>query len=229
MNPVDKAISERKTVKILAEKELDCPEKWRETVQELLAVAGMAPFHRACDPNHRESGVLSGIEPWRFHILSPQTCRKLGPTLDPEKAGKIPKMLAAADCLLVATWLPNPSSETLPAGQLFDASLGNMEHIAAASSAIQNLLVAATIRGIRNYWSSGGILREATTFEKLGIPQSEILLGAIFLFPQETGDAQVAESKLRPKRTTQENWSRCVELLAGGSQQDRRDAPEFRE
>ena len=211
MNLVDKAICERKTVKILAEKELDCPENWRETVQELLAVAGMAPFHRACDPTHRESG-MSGIEPWRFHILSPQTCRQLGPTLDPDKAGKIPKMLAAADCLLIATWLPNPPSETLQTGQLFDASLGNMEHIAAASSAIQNLLLAATARGIQNYWSSGGILREAATFERLGISESEILLGAIFLFPQETGDAQVAESKLRPKRMTQESWSRCVEL-----------------
>ncbi len=41
----------------------------------------------------------------------------------------------------------------------FAVTLTNVEHIAAAYAAIQNLLLAATARGIRNYWSSGGVLR----------------------------------------------------------------------
>lgn len=173
----------------------------------------MAPFHRACEDAHRNgTNGLDGIEPWRFHILASNDCRKLAPSLDPDKAGKIPAMLNAADALVLATWLPNSASSTLADGQLFDATLGNMEHIAAASAAIQNLLLAATVRGIENYWSSGGILRSSSVYDRLGIPQSQILLGALFLFPAETHDAEVVGSKLREKRTTLNSWSRRVVL-----------------
>lgn len=66
-----------------------------------------------------------------------------------------------------------------------------MEHLAAASSAVQNILLGATSKEIPNYWSSGGVLREKSFFDYLGIPEIEILLGAVFLFPQDTKDAEV--------------------------------------
>lgn len=205
----DQAIRQRITEKVLASSPLPIRDI-SSTVDELVALAGYAPFHRACEDGHRQ-GELDGIEPWRFHILDAAQCRLLGPQLTQENAGKIPAMLAAADALIMATWLPNAGT-LVPMGDEpgFAVTLTNVEHIAAASAAIQNLLLAATARGIRNYWSSGGVLRSPEVFKRLGIPTSQILLGAIFLFPQEIGSAELAVSKLRPMRSTSEHWSRRV-------------------
>ena len=119
--------------------------------------------------------------------------------------------------MIQTPWLPNPSSQPLAEGQLFEPTLANMEHIAAASSAIQNLLLAATAEGIPNYWSSGGaLLREASAYETLGIPPGEILLGSIFLFPSDISSlpssVEVGGSKLRDQRSPVSAWSRWVEL-----------------
>lgn len=213
----DQSIRLRKTEKVLATTPLPCLDHLA-VVNELVALAGHAPFHRACEDSHRQ-GQLDGIEPWRLHILDAANCRQLIPWLPEENAGKIPSMLAAADALIMATWLPSAGAVTPMSDEPgFAVTLTNVEHIAAASAAIQNLLLAATARGIRNYWSSGGVLRLPRVFSQLGIPANQILLGAIFLFPQEIGDAELATSKLRELRTTPEHWSRWVTV--GQSRQD---------
>ncbi len=131
-------------------------------------------------------------------------------------------MLAAASHLIIATWLPNPAnsaskaeSSTL-AHEVFEPTIDNVEHIAAASAAIQTLLLAATAAGISNYWSSGGVLRTPELFSKLGIPDNQRLLGAIFLFPAEVPDdcsVEIATSKLRAQRSSSSaGWSRVVKL-----------------
>lgn len=212
---VASAIRDRKTVKVLAHESALLPPEQKPdihsgTIGELLALAGWAPFHRACDEMHRVGQQrLPGIEPWRFHVLLAEDCRDLVPVLPAEKAGKIPAMLSAADAMLLATWLPNPASEEFtPTEQArFEPTLANMEHIAAASAAIQNLLLAATERGVSNYWSSGGVLR-TFAMPLLGIPSEEILLGALFLFPSDTKHAEVVGSKLRDKRTSSLAWAR---------------------
>lgn len=204
----DEAILSRKTVKVLSSEDLPVSEL-RDTLTEVLRLAGMAPFHRACDEIHRTEAALPGIEPWRFYILDAVSCRQIAHQIPLENAGKIPAMLAAADALILTTWLPNPSANC---ETLFDPSLANMEHIAAASAAVQNLLLAATARGISNYWSSGGVLREARVFNQLNIPLNEILLAAVFLFPQQTGSAEVVGSKLREHRSSLNAWSRWIRL-----------------
>lgn len=206
----DDAIRQRRTEKILSERDLptvDC----QEIVNEILALAGQAPFHRACEESHRQSGSLDGIEPWRFHVLGASACRKLRQKVPCENAGKIPAMLAAADALIMATWLPSPSESPSTDDELsFAVTLTNMEHIAAVAAAIQTLLLAATARGISNYWSSGGVLRSRTVLDLLGIAPNEIPLGAIFLFPKEFGNAELVRSKLRDLRTPPQSWSRWV-------------------
>lgn len=205
----DEAIRTRQTVKILASNDLPTTDQ-RETFNEVLALAGQAPFHRACEEHHR-TGELHGIEPWRFHVLDAAACRRLHPRLPRENAGKIPDMLKAADALVMVTWLPNAGTavpmEDEPG---FAVTLTNVEHIAATAAAIQNLLLAATARGIVNYWSSGGVLRSRSVFELLGIPATQILLGAVFFFPCEYGDAERATSKLRQHRSAPDKWSRWV-------------------
>jgi nitroreductase len=204
----DQSILNRKTTKVLTE--VDLPTKdINQTLADLVKLAGMAPFHRACDEAHRSDTALRGIEPWRFHLVDAANCRRLKRRIPLENAGKIPAMLAAADALILATWLPNLCTDV--AG-LFDPTLANMEHIAATSAAVQNLLLAATARGISTYWSSGGILRDAEVFRMLGIRDCEVLLAAIFLFPTETGTAEVVGSKLRAHRCQAANWSRSVAI-----------------
>ncbi|GIX00363.1 MAG: hypothetical protein KatS3mg111_3695 [Pirellulaceae bacterium] len=213
---IDAVIRERRTVKVLADESLPMDPGVESQLEELLETAGWAPFHRACDPVHREGRAdgLDGIEPWRFYVLPGESCRKLVCHVEslPE-AGKIPSMLRAASGLVLATWLPNPPAGDLPAGSLFQPTLANMEHLAAASAAVQNLLLAATSRGIPNYWSSGGVLRQPEQLERLGIPGQELLLGAIFLFPRRTAGGEVVGSKLRAHRTPPAHWSRFIELV----------------
>jgi len=207
----DEAIRSRKTEKILAAQDLPTADH-RDLVNDVLLLAGQAPFHRACEEHHRQSSQ-SGIEPWRFHVLDAADCRRLRTRLPLENAGKIPAMLSAANALILATWLPNAAQVPDMDGEPgFAATINNMEHIAAASAAIQNLLLAATARGLSNYWSSGGVLRSAQVFSLLGIPRAQILLGAVFFFPKEYGDCELATSKLREHRSPREAWSRWVSL-----------------
>jgi nitroreductase len=204
----------RQTIKVIAESELPCSDD-REVVDRLVALAGWAPFHKICSPDHR-TGTLSGIEPWRFHCLDAEQCRTLRSLVanDPA-AGKIPGMLASARATILSTWLPNPSSEPPRDSEAFEPSLGNVEHIAAASAAVQSLLLAATAAGINNYWSSGGVLRKPENFARLGIPANERLLGAVFLFPNALPPGFIGEivnSKLRSDRCPSSKWSRWIKL-----------------
>ncbi len=207
------AIRRRKTTKVLAAEPLHCGDPPAD-IPQLLELAGLAPFHRACDESQRRGAGMTGIEPWRFHVLDARQCRRLRLAIPLENAGKIPAMLAAADQLVMATWLPNPPADSTggQSDQLFEPTVGNMEHIAAASAAIQNLLLAATAKGIDSYWSSGGVLRTNEVFGLLGIPTSQILLGAIFLFPAERPGAEVVGSKLRDRRSPVASWIRQVEI-----------------
>lgn len=182
----------------------------RALIDQLIESAGWAPFHRPAAQMHR--GELSSIVPWRCYSLDAATCRKLREYLVSNgDESKLPKMLAAADALIVVTWLPNPPKSDI-GNQLFEPTVDNMEHLAAASAAVQNLLIAATAHDVANYWSSGGALREDAIKKRLGIPAAEILLGAIFLFPQKCENVDIAPGKLRDLRGTPNTWSRWVEL-----------------
>ena len=209
------AIETRHTLKVLADPELpwDMPDyAVREVVDQLLSVAINAPFHKPAHKSHCGDPLSSPV-PWRFHAFDTKSCRNLAERIGATdlQSGKIPNMLAAADALIMATWLPNPSEQFL-SFQEFEPTLQNMEHIAASSAAIQNLLLLATEAELNNYWSSGGILRSKTLFTWMSIPLDQILLGAIFLFPQETRGVDVKPGGLRDRKGNSEQWSRWVEI-----------------
>lgn len=194
----------------MADEAWPCPEQDGRDLSAVLSAARWAPFHKPAAKEYR-SGEQNGIEPWRCHVLGARECRGLRRRLlEGGDTTKIPKMLAVADYLIQVTWLPEPKGEgdRFP----FDPSIQNMEHIAAASAAIQNMLLAATARGIPNYWSSGGKLRAPEVFELLGISEMEVLLGAVFLFPKDLERAQVKAGALRHSRSEVARWSRYVSL-----------------
>ncbi len=203
MGQIDDIAKTRRTVKLLPDQSLAGPGLSRETVEALLETAGFAPFHRACAPARCGDGA---VEPWRVHALDKAGCVALIPRLGdlPKTPGKIVNMLAAADALLLVTWLPEEGRE-------WSASDLNMEHIAATGAMIQTLLLAATEQGIGNYWSSGGVLaREA--FDVLGIGTEEVLLGAIFLWPDAPDGVEAKPGKLRGQRSAPAHWTRWIEV-----------------
>ncbi|HEU0302598.1 MAG TPA: nitroreductase family protein [Longimicrobium sp.] len=206
---VDRVIRARRTTKVLADQALPAVEA-RETVEELVAAAGWAPFHKPAARVHLEPGALTSIVPWRFHLVDAPACRALREVLlERGDRSKIPRLLGAAMALVQATWLPNPPRG--PVEGLFEATEENMEHVAASGAAVQSLLLAATARGIPTYWSSGGALRGEEAFGWLGIPAEQILLGSVFLFPAEHPGAEVNPGAHRDRRGAPADWSRWVE------------------
>ena len=236
-------IRKRRTAKLLSNpdsRSVERDEDWtvahRDALAAMIGSAGAAPFHRrAHEATHRQ-GVTDSPVPWRFHVLERADCRRLADVLE-RRAGarpdsewsrawqsKVSDMLCACGALVQATWLPDPDkaresgeASEAPSGSESEAAftLGNVEHVAAASAAVQNLLLLATARGWYSYWSSGGILRHAELFELAGIGPDERLLGSIFLTPPEVPYERLLEGGLREERGETGGWSRWVHIAPG--------------
>lgn len=224
----DENITKRRTQKILTETpwpiEEGKKESLKKTIQELLHLAEYAPYHYKIHEDYYSDSELNSCVPWRFYVLDTEACRNLHEYVkDPNvKKDKIRDMLAAADALFMVTWLPHPSRkeeknpikertfEPIP----FEGNGVNMEHIAAASCAIQNVLIGATARNIPNYWSSGGKLRDKQVRDYLKISLQEILLGAIFLFPEdsEERDSTIIPGAKRNEGKETSSWSKWLQV-----------------
>jgi len=216
MKNTDNAIKSRITQKVLADEawNISLDQTSQNTlIQELLDLAATAPYHYACHESH-STGELSSALPYRFYVLDTNNIRSLAHYIKEEKlsAGKILNMLEAADLLFLVTWLPEPSKNE--EAILFEGNIKNMEHIAAASAAIQNVLIGASAREIPNYWSSGGVLKQASLKSHLNIPMQEILLGAIFLFPKDSENkkGKIVEGKLRNTGKEKSTWAKNIEI-----------------
>ena len=207
----------RSTEKVLGDPDRPAPAdaRHRDLVDLFLADAGLAPFHyphpawKAEAPSGATQAPHASPVPWRAHKLDAVACRALLARIRRSNlpAGIIADMLAAADALILVAWTPSGEAD-----ELFAGSLVNMEHVAAGGAMIQSLLLAATVAGYRTYWSSGGVLREPPVTRWLGIPDGEILLGAVFLFPGQVPDERVKTGKWREARGEVGDWSRWCEV-----------------
>ena len=224
-----------------AAREADWTEAHARELERMIEGAAWAPFHRRANEAAHRGGDLDSPLPWRFHVLEGRACTALIDWLERQGArhpdskwsrarqSKIKDMLAACGALVQATWLPDPPAEAPgtagsagsddrargdgPAEPIL--SVANVEHVAAASAAVQNLLLAAEARGWRSYWSSGGILRDAEVFERLGIAREEALLGSVFLSPAVAEHAVERAGGLREERGEIGRWMRRVILPEG--------------
>ena len=219
---VSDVIKQRKTAKVLA----DAPWKpslkaseQKELISDLLELAACAPYHYKSAAKYHTSGLESPL-PFRAYTMTSGTCRKLARQLQSMDAppGKIVNMLWAAEALLMMTWLPDVfgdqpqerEMEPLP----FTGNLRNMEHIAASSAAIQNILIGATQKGFPNYWSSGGVLRQKAARQLLGVPLEEMLLGCLFIFPEDAYDrgVEIKPGKFHNEGKKVLTWSKSITL-----------------
>ena len=122
----------------------------RETLLELLAVARFAPTHHLA-------------QPWRFHVLGPQSLAALKGVAGEKEAQKLDR----APTLVLAT-------AALTGDLVLDE-----EDVCATAAAIQLVLLAATERGIATYWRTPQVLRTKVGRGALGLPQGERFLGLL--------------------------------------------------
>lgn len=211
---LDQVLEARRTEKVLVADPTATPVPPlhdRDWIDPIIAAAGGAPFHHLA-PDAKRAGA---VEPWRVYALDARSCRALGLILmERGDAGKVPKMLAAATALLQVTWLPEGVSAPGRSPR-FEPTLKNMEHIAATAAAVQNMLLAATARGLSSYWGSGGPLAEPEGFALLDIPTGEVLLASVYLFPPRlhgSDGVTVVGGKHRALRSPSTAWSRWVDV-----------------
>lgn len=165
-DPVATAIRTRRTVKDFTGEPLD-----RSTVEGLLDLANQAPTHRL-------------TQPWRFYALDQAGIARLAAHLqaepaiaavpDPAKgAAKLAKLLErlpSLGAMVLVTWVRDPAPAI------------DLEDHAAASAAVQNLLLAATAAGIGSFWSTTPALVHPLTARWCGAdPAAETTLAAVWL------------------------------------------------
>ncbi|MCK5919117.1 MAG: nitroreductase family protein [Cocleimonas sp.] len=220
ISAIDRVIKKRKTLKVLGDLDqpVDIPSDFNTRIDESIKIANWAPFHYPANIIHRE-GVMNSLVPWRFYALSQKMCLELGhclsdsPKSNVDKNSKIVRMLSACGGLVMVTWLPEPENGTDQTEKKKIAKqIVRDEHIAATGAATQNLLLAAEARNIQTYWSSGGILQSASCFNLCGIPEREKLMGAIFMFPEESSNRETVAGKLRDKRGVQTSWMSWIKI-----------------
>ncbi|PWQ92162.1 nitroreductase family protein [Leucothrix pacifica] len=215
---VDQVIQTRKSVKVIGDVDNipDIPDGFFEEVQAAMKVAGWAPFHYTAHTSHLDRDMDSPV-PWRFYALDQKNCLRLidalmdHPELGLNKNVAILRMIAAYGALVLVTWLPEPETGNSDE-EIARIADKNEEHVAAAAAATQNLLLAATARGMDSYWSSGGTLRDKVSFEICQIPLQERLLGAVFLAPDMPDREGVRPGKWRDKRGNPEQWMTSVSI-----------------
>jgi len=193
---VDLAICERRTRKVLAG---PAGERFEQDLLEAIRVSGLAPFHFA-----REQSVP---EPWRYSVFFGEALQRAQKSLDAAGLmyGKLPAIFAGAGAMVHATWLPEIDAEC--AGR-------DWEHMAAASSAVQNLLLATHARGIASYWCSASMLGSAEAHACLDIPVGEEYLGSLFFGAPLPADEEAERGwpgKMHARRTVADgNWMRVA-------------------
>lgn len=211
---LEQVIRDRKTSKVLADAPLGVATD-RAEIEAIVANAGWAPFHRPAAAVHAEGGGEQPVVPWRCFMLDVDACRSLRDWLLARgETGPMTRLLAACSAMVLATWLPNPWRLPRPEGtdpdQLFEGTLDNMEHLAAASAAVQNILLSATARGYRSFWATGGPIRTAESLARIGVPNSQLSLGCVFLFGPDSKGAPTKPGPMRERRGAPEDWSRWV-------------------
>lgn len=193
---VDQAIRERRTHKVLGGPGSD-PDAFAAALRESLEVAGLAPFHFASSE--------AVPEPWRLRAFVGEGLRRVRAELDQAEVlyAKLPAIFDGAGALVQASWIPEGRPER------------DWEHLAAASSAVQNLLLAMHARGYASYWCSAPVLGKAETAQILGVDPQEQYLGSLFFgvrLPAEEEAERGFVGKMHARRSAAfGNWASWTE------------------
>ena len=157
---VDTAIRARRTVGVFSDRPLP-----QELLAELIEAGRWAP-------NHKQT------EPWRFHVVSGAARDDLAEAVlaSGEVAAKDPRAkLRRAPQLIAVTQQ-----------MVVDDPIRDREDYAAVCCAVQNMMLAATARGIASKWSTGALAEHPAAKRWLGVGERDRIVALLFLgYPPE--------------------------------------------
>ena len=152
---VDTAIRERRTVGVFSDQPVP-----RQTVEELIEAARWAP-------NHKHT------EPWRFHVVAGDARSELcdailsaGGEFAKDPRGKL---------------LRSPLFIAVTQRAVLDDPVRDQEDYAAVCCAVQNLMLAATARGLATKWSTGALAENAAAKQWLGLQPHDRIVAYVYL------------------------------------------------
>lgn len=148
-------------------------------------------------PNHRLT------QPWRFYVLGVEARRAYGTVLGLRKAKKVEDP-AAAQAIVdkvsdAAAALPAQVAVTMV---LAESPEVREEDYAATMMAVQNLMLAATARGLGTHFKSGAIMEDPRARAALGVPEGERIVAMLDLGEP----AELPESKPRRPAAELTTW-----------------------
>ena len=160
-----------------------------ETINKLLSLAHWAPTH-------------GRTEPWLFYVYGGEALKQFGKahadlywehTAEDKRQEatreKLEHNVDKASHLLVAV-MKRGENPKIP----------QVEEVAAASAAIQNILLGATALGIASFWSTGGMAHTHALKEHLHLGHDDIIMGLIFLgYTDEPAKEGVRNSAITEK------------------------------
>lgn len=162
-----KIITERRTTKAASMNGKTIPD---EHIKEILELGNWAPTH-------------GRTEPWKFFVYTGEALTRFGQThgdiylantpeekQNPETPGKLAAGTEMPSHLLIAV-MKRGVNPKIPA----------IEEIAAASAAVQNVLLGAEALGIAAIWNTGGMAHSEAMKTELGLAGEDIILGLIYM------------------------------------------------
>jgi len=140
----------------------------RDVIEKLLSAAVQAPNH------HK-------VRPWRFTVLTGAGREMLGEIFAASFAAKFPQAPASALDKERARPLRAPVIIAVGVDKPSGLKVDEVENIAAASAAVENLLIGAQSLGLAAKWRTGEDARNPRVKEFLGLTPDQHLIALIYL------------------------------------------------
>jgi nitroreductase len=160
-----------------------------ETIEKLLEAGAQAPNHYK-------------VRPWRFVVLTGEARNRLGEVMAASTAEYHPEYPPEALDKCRATPLRSPVVIAVGADKPTEPKVLEIENIAAASAATQNILLAAHALGLGAKWRTGEWARDAKVKEFLGFAPDQHIIGFIYIGYPEF----IAEFPARPSFEDRTVW-----------------------
>lgn len=161
----------------------------RETIEKLLASAVQAPNHYK-------------VRPWRFVVLTGEGRNRLGEVMAASQQSRHPEYPSEAFDKCRSLPLRAPVVIAVGVDKPTEAKVLEIENVAAAAAAIQNLLLAAYAMGLGAKWRTSEWARDPLVKEFLGFGHDQHIIGFIYIGYPEF----VSEPALRPSFEDRTVW-----------------------
>jgi nitroreductase len=140
----------------------------REMIEKLLGAAVQAPNHYR-------------VRPWRFVVLTGEALVRLGDVMAASTAEHHPEFPPEALEKCRATPLQAPVVIAVGVDKPMEPKVLEIENIAAAAAATQNMLLAAHALGLGAKWRTGEWARDVRVKKFLGFEPDQHIIGFIYI------------------------------------------------